>query len=181
MHNLYINEQIYYYKNVIENPEKIIEEINSLPQEWEFWSTKPVKDEPYKLSPYEFADYKIIDIETLNSAIKKCVHEYEKSNNIKIYKMTQVVANKYYPGKHMGHHTDASEDSYSPIITIMVNLNDNYKGGEMVFKRQNLTLKPDAGSIVIYPSREPYSHMPELITEGSKVCCTIFGYDYEDN
>ena len=89
--------------------------------------------------------------------------------------------NKYYPGKHMGPHTDASENNDSPSISIIISLNDNYKGGSMVFKNQNLTLKQASGSILIYPSKEPYSHEPELITEGKKICCTIFGYTYETN
>ena len=169
-------EKIFYYKNVIKDPQSIINSIDSCTPDWEFWSTKPSNDEPYKRSSYEFADYKPVNIELINIYIEKCINHYEISNNIKIKKLTEVIASKFYPGKHMGFHSDSSGSKNSPQLTIMVNLNDDYVGGELVFKHQDLTLKPTAGSIVIYPSVEPYSHEPELITEGKKICCIMFGY-----
>jgi len=176
LHNLYTNEKIYYYQNVIKSPENIIEYIDTSMPDWEFWSTKPSNDEPYKRSSYEFGDYKPINIDIVNMYIEQCISHYEISNNIKITKLTEMIANKYYPGKHMGFHSDSSGDQDSPQVTIMINLNDDYIGGELVFKGQNLTLKPTSGSILIYPSIEPYSHEPQLITEGKKICCTMFGY-----
>lgn len=181
MHSLYTNEKIYYYQNIIKDPNKIINEIENSKPDWEFWDTKPSNEEPYKRSSYEFADFKPINIPSLNNILDSCLHHYTLSNDIKIDKLSPMLANKYYPGKHMGDHTDSSENADSPSLTIMINLNDDYKGGEMVFKGQNLTLKPASGSILVYPSREPYHHTPELISEGRKICCTIFGYTYETN
>lgn len=179
MHNLYTNEKIFYYKDIIKNTEGIIKQIENSKPDWEFWSTKPSNDEPYKRSSYEFADYKPVNLEILNIVTNTCITHYEKENNIKLSSLTSMTANKYYPGKHMGEHSDSHGNLGSPSITIMINLNDNYSGGELVFKGQNLTLKPESGSILIYPSVEPYYHSPELITKGSKICCTIFGYAYE--
>lgn len=173
---MYTNQQIYYYKDVIKNTKEIVKTINQQEPDWEFWDTKPSNREPYKKSSYEFADYKPIDIEILRYYINQCLEHYEISNNIKIVKFTDLIANKYYPGKHMGDHSDSHGGLDSPSITIMANLNDDYIGGELIFKRQNLTLKPESGSILIYPSIDPYSHTPELITQGSKITCTMFGY-----
>lgn len=176
MLNLYTNEKIYYYQDVIKNTEEIIKKINETKPDWEFWSTKLSIDEPYKRSSYEFADYKLINIKSVRRSIDECLNHYAISNSIKIVKLTELIANKYYPGKHMGEHSDSFGKIDSPAITIMANLNDDYIGGELVFKGQNLTLKPKSGSILIYPSVDPYSHTPELITQGSKITCTRFGY-----
>lgn len=181
MHNLYINEKIYYYKDVVIEPNNIINKIENSEPEWEFCDTKPSNSEPYKRSSYEFADFKPIDILIFGNSLKSCIDHYEQSNNLKIDKLGPAIVNKCYPGKHMGSHTDSLKNINSPSLTIMVNLNDDYEGGEMVFEGQNLTLKPSSGSILIYPSREPYYHVPELITKGRKICCTIFGYTHEDN
>lgn len=174
-------EKIFYYKDVLKNSDEIVRQIENLSPEWEFWSTKPSNDEPYKMSSYEFADYKPVKLEILDIVAESYIRHYSKQNNLTINKITDMVVNKYYPGKHMGDHSDSHKDINSPLITVMINLNNDYEGGELAFKKQNLTLKPEPGSILIYPSIEPYSHTPGLILQGSKICCTIFGYGYENN
>lgn len=174
--DLYINKKIHYYKNVIKDPQDFISRVNNIHSEWQFYPTKVSDGQAYQKNSYEFEEYKNIDINIIDKEILDCIKDYETKNNIKIKKFTDPVVTKAYPGKHSGPHTDSHGDSNSPYITIIVVLNDNYGGGEMVFEKQNLALKAHAGSVLIYPCIEPYSHTPNLITSGSKISCIIFGF-----
>lgn len=176
MLNPYVNEKIYYYKNVIKNPQEIVDSLNDLKESWNFYPTKENNVQPYQKNSYEFTEYKKVKIDSINNILDECINDYEIKNNIKIKKFTDMVIHKSYPGKFLGPHTDSHGDNNSPLITIIIDFNDNYVGGELIFDKQNLTLKSIAGSILIYPSIEPYSHVPTLITSGSKITGLMFGY-----
>ena len=173
-----VKEKIFYYKNVIKNTQSIIDDIENENQEWQFCDTKPNKEEPYTKSSHEFADYKNID--NVYDIVWDCIIDYSIKNNISLKNFTKMIVTKSYPGKHMGSHTD-SYSKNSPDITIMIDLNDDFKGGELVFENQNTTIKPIAGSVLIYPSTDPYYHYPNLIESGNKMSCIMFGFKNEDN
>lgn len=172
----YINKKIHYYKNIVKSPQSIIDKLNSIGTEWQFYPTKVGNGQAYEKNSYEFEEYKKVDIENIGNEILECIKDYEIKNNIKLKRFTDPILTRAYPGKHSGPHTDSHGDSNSPYITIIITLNDKYNGGEIVFEKQNLTLKPDPGSVLIYPCVEPYSHIPTLITSGSKISCIIFGF-----
>ena len=174
--DLYTNKKIHYYRNVIKNAEEFINKINEINVEWQFYPTKVLDGQAYQKNAYEFEEYKKININMISEEVIKCIKDYEIKNNIKINRFTDPVVTKAYPGKHYGPHTDSHGDINSPYITIIITLNDTYGGGEIIFEKQNLTLKADPGSVLIYPCIEPYSHMPSLITSGSKISCIIFGF-----
>ena len=179
--DLYINKKIFYYKGIIKNHKDILEKIEDLGDPWNFYSTKATEGQPYEKSSYQFTEYKKINIEDIKEILDACIQDYEIKNNVKIKKFTDMVVHRSYPGKHLGPHCDSHGDSNSPYITVMVDLNDNYVGGELAFDKQDLVLKPAAGSILIYPCVEPYSHLPNLISAGSKTSILLFGFKDEDN
>jgi len=174
--NIYVNDKIFYYKRYISNPETIIKDIDSLNTQWQFYSVKESNKKPYKRNSYEFAEYKKIDINLIGNELQWCIEDYESKNNIKISRFTDLVATKSYPGKFFGNHVDSNGVGSDPHITIIVDLNDNYDGGELEFLDYDLKLKPFAGSVLIYPSTEPYYHTPNLITMGHKISCIMFGF-----
>jgi len=179
--DLYTNKKIFYYKNVIKNPQNILDKIEDMGSPWKFYPTKATEGQAYEVNTYEFTEYKKLEIEEIKNILKDCINDYETKNNIKITKFTDMVIHRSYPGKHLGPHTDSHGDAKSPYITVMIDLNDNYSGGELIFDKQDLTLKPIAGSILIYPCVEPYSHLPSLITAGSKISILLFGFKDENN
>lgn len=102
---------------------------------------------------------------------------------------------KYRPGCEMGAHFDAQAGDQTLKYSIVVYLNDNYEGGEISFiirkpdlrnpKNSDLrpkadlndphneglidfTLKPKAGSALIFPSTHPYNHQVHTILSGDK-------------
>ena len=47
-------------------------------------------------------------------------------------------------------------------------MNDSYTGGEIVFPRFNLTIKPEADAMIMFPSTYVYNHSVLPVTEGTR-------------
>ena len=85
---------------------------------------------------------------------------------------TEIGIYKYFEGQSMGPHVDYNEDNNYLEYTIVVYLNDDYEGGELYFNEFDITLKPKAGSIVMYPSTFPYTHESLKVIKGRKCLIT---------
>tara|TARA_R110000782_G_scaffold122704_1_gene214078 strand:- start:28 stop:561 length:534 start_codon:yes stop_codon:yes gene_type:complete len=100
-------------------------------------------------------------------------HTYYKAKFpfIESHKINQIDLLKYEVGGKYGYHIDNYTD-YSRTTSVIINLNNSYEGGDLVFadqdcneiKRYNL----QKGSIVFFPSNFMYPHGIEPITEGSR-------------
>ena len=115
---------------------------------------------------------------------------------------------KYRPGCEMGAHFDAQAGDRSLKYSIVMYLNDDYEGGEISFiirpydlrnpknfhlqpipdaddprnkELADFTLKPKAGSALIFPSTHPYKHQVHIIKNGDKYIFPgfVFQEDYE--
>lgn len=177
-------EKISYYKNVIDDPSHLIKliedsDLNSTEQtaipKWQEWSAsgnvpyifgyqKRFTKEINKEDPEEFQ--KINNI--LKNAIVVASNDYAKEYNINIGTLMPLSISKYSTGKSMGPHVDDYNNGDDPNISVVLYLNDNYDGGEINFPNQNVTIKPEAGSIVIFPSVEPYYHESLPVISGIK-------------
>lgn len=189
--------KIHYYKNVINDPYKLIDLIESTDSylnentsitKWKKWSAS--NDE------YIFGEQKwvldSINNETddlllfINKEIKDTINKYSskyaEEHKIELGYLTPLSISKYYMGKRMGLHVDSydndsdGQDKISPTISVVVYLNDDYEGGELFFKNQKVNIKPSAGSIVIFPSNMPYLHESKVITKGIKYMSPGFWY-----
>lgn len=59
------------------------------------------------------------------------------------------------------YETDpGSPDLFSRCITlgVVIFLNDDFDGGELVFKHKPISVKPRRGTIIVFPGTEEYSH-----------------------
>jgi len=56
----------------------------------------------------------------------------------------------------------------SRLISTVSYLNDNYDGGEIEFRQSNVKIKPEAGSIVFFPSNFLYIHEVMPVTKGTR-------------
>lgn len=84
----------------------------------------------------------------------------------------------YPPGNGIALHTDdhvmtttgtvVGEDLHRGITTVTY-LNDAYEGGEIEFPQQNLVLKPEPGTVVVFPSNRNFPHRVRPITSGSRM------------
>lgn len=177
-------EKISYYKNVIDDPKFLISLIersdesldeNSKIPRWTEWSASG--DTPYvfgyqkrfkdNLENDSNSDVRRI-ITILNMAIVGASQDYANRHSINIGTLTPLSVSKYSTGKSMGPHVDDYGNGDDPNISVVLYLNDDYVGGELFFREQGVKIKPEAGSIVIFPSVEPYYHESLPVESGIK-------------
>lgn len=190
MPNLEQYGKVHYYRNVIEDPKSLVELIESSDKRmtketsipsWSEWTASG--DTPYQFG-YQKRFSNQVDFDTdkdiikINSILKKAITDssldYANIHSIDIGELTPLSISKYSTNKSMGPHVDDYGNDDSPNISVVLYLNDEYEGGEINFPGQDITIKPEAGSIVIFPSVEPYYHQSLPVTKGLKYMCPGF-------
>lgn len=108
---------------------------------------------------------------------------------------------KYSAGTFMGAHFDQQEGDTRLRYSLVMYLNDDYEGGELSFTiespdapiiqgkpaedydvskdsdRITLGIKPEAGSVIIFPSSPPYHHTAHLVKSGFKYMIPMHWYN----
>lgn len=74
---------------------------------------------------------------------------------------------KYGPGQQFTNHIDDSPKYHRRISTVYY-LNENYTGGEINFPRFNITFKPKANQMIVFPSTYVYNHSVSPVIEGER-------------
>lgn len=85
---------------------------------------------------------------------------------------------KYGPGNHFAEHADHGY-TYNCTVSIVGYVNDDYEGGELYFRLQNLNIKPKAGDVFIFPSNYMYPHQAKPVLSGTKYSIVTM-LDYSD-
>jgi predicted 2-oxoglutarate/Fe(II)-dependent dioxygenase YbiX len=184
------HDKIHYYEDVISDPEYLINliersdefltEQSGIPK-WSKWSASG--DTEYVFG-YQKRFTNSVDIDAnsdvrrinniLKDAILTASNDYANVHSTDIGSLMPLSISKYSTGKSMGPHVDDYGNGDDPNISVVLYLNDNYEGGEIYFKEQNIKIKPKAGSIVIFPSVEPYYHESLPVISGIKYMCPGF-------
>lgn len=113
------------------------------------------------------------------SRVKPCVDDYGRYWGVGIQSYEAFNFVKYEgAGTHFKIHADHGP-TYVTTVSIVVYLNDDYVGGELWFPRFNLTLKPELGDIVVFPSTYIYEHASQDMLSGTKYSVVIMS-DYND-
>jgi hypothetical protein len=96
------------------------------------------------------------------------VEDYRKDYNIMDLKYWEAMNFiKYGPGQHFQEHHDHGF-SYNCTVSLVAYPNDDYEGGELYFRLQNLNIKPKAGDLYIFPSNFMYPHKAMPVISGTK-------------
>jgi predicted 2-oxoglutarate/Fe(II)-dependent dioxygenase YbiX len=74
---------------------------------------------------------------------------------------------KYGQGQQFTNHID-DHPSYHRRVSTVYYLNDNYEGGEINFPRFNITFKPKANQMLIFPSTYVYNHSVSPVVKGER-------------
>lgn len=172
---------VYYYDlfpislNIVELIEEDELSATSKITKWKPWGpsdNKTVygKQKTIYSSNTEFNDSKFDSfiIRTIKNAIVECSKDYAKRYSIEIGNLTPLSISKYFEGASMGSHVDSYSDNPKETLSVVLYLNDNYSGGELYFKNQNIKIKPEAGSLIAFPSSDPYFHESMPVTSGIK-------------
>lgn len=109
---------------------------------------------------------------------------------------------KYSAGTYMGAHFDQQEGDDRLKYSLVFYLNDDYEGGELSFTiespdapiiqgkpqedydlakssdRVSFGIKPEAGSVIIFPSSPPYHHTAHLVKQGFKYMVPLHWYKH---
>lgn len=184
-------DKIHYYQDVIYKPYALIKDIEET-DEFLDNTTSITKWKQWKASDegYDFGYQKMINpsisIETnemllsilnrIKDAITNASKDYAKEHNIDLGYLTPISIAKYSTGKQMGPHIDSYDDQRSPVLSVVLYINDNYEGGELYFKEQDVLIKPNAGSLIAFPSVAPYYHQSMTVTKGLKYMSPGFWY-----
>lgn len=75
-------------------------------------------------------------------------------------------------GQHFAIHADHGP-AYVTTVSAVGYLNDNYEGGELIFPRFDLKIKPEPGDLVVFPSTFIYEHSSEPIINGDKYSVVV--------
>jgi len=98
----------------------------------------------------------------------QAVKDYTKRHNVgelRYWEALNFV--KYGPGQHFQEHTDHGF-SYNCVVSMVGYVNDDYEGGEIAFRMQDVNIKPKAGDLFVFPSNFMYPHRAMPVHSGTK-------------
>ena len=135
-----LEEKVYYYTNVIEDPKKLVDAIeqdNENP--WGEWMACSGEAYVYGTDKSIFADpsdiQKTYIYSTLQKAFDDVAKDYAAAHGItdepKLFPMYPI--KKYKAGTYMGAHFDQQEGDGRLKVSFVMYLNDDYEGGELSF------------------------------------------------
>jgi len=116
--------------------------------------------------------------EIVDKSLDICLNHYESKWNLKMGYKEAFNFVKYLPGKFFKVHVDHGP-FYNCTVSAVAYLNDDYEGGELNFTRHGLTIKPDAGDLIMFPSNYIFEHSSLEVFSGVKYSVVIMT-DYTD-
>lgn len=188
-----LHPEIHYYKNVISDPEKLVLELENMDSfqtptsqisSWQEWTASGQGSVYGKVKRcFLNAFQNQTDSDRSNSKITSIIahnaiaigEEYSEYSGIDLgYLPVYLGINKYNNGVHMGPHVDAYDGAQDKsTVSMVIYLNDNYEGGEIEFPNHGISIKPEAGSVVVFAS-EGVLHDPKPTVSGIKYMVPIF-------
>jgi len=136
-----LEEKVYYYTDVIEDPKKLVDAIENDNQDpWGEWMACSGQEYVYgtdkSISQADPADEKNTYIyTTLQKAFDDVARDYAAAHGIteepKLFPMYPI--KKYMAGTFMGAHFDQQEGDGRLKVSFVMYLNDDYEGGEISF------------------------------------------------
>lgn len=187
-----------YFKDIVKDPDKLIDDINKLDarflnndhgtslttvRSWSAWKNESAgtneifcwqkffpKPDDINKNDFYFEDQFSIS-KRLYDALDFATDYYTKNiypfafKNIKSREYS-VHLLRYDVGGYLPAHQDQGVSSR--VLSSVMYLNDDYEGGEIKFPNSNISFKPEAGSVIFFPSNFLYVHEVAPITSGSR-------------
>jgi hypothetical protein len=180
-----------YYKNAIKNTEEVIgsieymqgqlaDGIESAAKPWHEWNGANPDLEKFCLRHFIVEPKNVFKLDPLYShisfiyekifgGIQEAYNHYSTelyphaSQNIKSTEGLLSIL-KYGKTGYLPEHQDQGVSSR--VLSTVAYLNDNYVGGEIYFPQVDVEIKPEAGSVIFFPSNFVFSHTVKPITNG---------------
>lgn len=102
----------------------------------------------------------------------RLMDEVIKFYNVEVNRPSQSVA-RWFPGNSQGPHAD---NTHFPNYNIgsVIYLNNDYEGGELYLPQHDISFKPSAGQVVVFPGDLHYLHGVREITSGMRYTIPTF-------
>lgn len=155
-----LTEDIFLFTNLFEDLDKVFIELQN--SNWKMWG-RGKNDPNYKMGELTH----IIDndylFEQINFATRLCLNQYIEEfnldNTLHHYDTNGIYIRKWdFPMGGITVHTDHAYDGTGNVMSVEYTLcgylNDDYEGGLIEFPEHAISLKPPAGSAIIFPSKE---------------------------
>lgn len=89
-------------------------------------------------------------------------------------KLAKIVVHTYIPNSASPEHADIY-----PLATLLY-LNDDYEGGELHFPKQDLSIRPDKGSLLCFKGSAGYTHEVKQIKGNNSRYVFVAFWEYQD-
>ena len=193
-----LTEDIWFYKNVDSNISKLLEHIQGQ-QNWEdytnglnpdgtechsgvkgsstyLWPDTDNYARAFNIFKNVFEDYVEQNRERLSLNITSPIED-----NIDVKQMPErtwieqknMLVRKYTEGSFMFPHNDGG--SPSPSFTALLWFNEDFEGGELEFPDLDLIIKPEAGSVLVFPSQ--LQHGVKTLISGERFVTSAYIYE----
>lgn len=199
-------DKILYYKNALPGFKNLVNDLDVYQDQynensswigpWDTWTSSDDESDvfgehrrgtfiaPPKLTDilHEYSEYdsksKSISI-SLKEALDSLARDYSANTDVVNigYLKDAFFIKKYNTGVGMGAHFDKyPEADNETTLSAVVYVNDDYTGGEIYFPDYDLAIKPEAGSILFFPSTADYLHESKPVGQGRKIMIPVFWY-----
>ena len=182
---------LFYFEDIVKNPDKIIEDIELLDKKINLPENKWITTQAKKWGTWTdktqfFCEQKFLPIlenlnkedpfyEELHSLVKRLTEPLEEAmehyfNSYPIARLNvkkrenSISLLKYGSGGYLPPHSD--QGISSRVISVLIYLNDDYEGGNINFPNSKISMKPKAGSIIFFPSNYIYVHSIDEVKSG---------------
>lgn len=181
---------IFVYSDVLENHESLISDIEegmvSAGRQWipsSIKSNDVVKiDTDYRdtfTSVIPYSKFNIEEFSNLDQAFNASLSniflpafgtaeaDYKAEHQLETIWHDDYSILKYGVGQKFVNHIDDHRDIHRRM-SLVYYINDDYLGGEILFPRFNISYKPNANELLIFPSTYVYNHSVLPVIEGTR-------------
>ena len=146
--------------------DKIIKYTEEYPNRWEGATTiNPSRNDVRVCESWDVLETDDIDGDIFKYISKACFDFCNTFPHFQISHDSGYQVLRYKPGGKYDYHTDQHKE-YNREVTIILNLNDDYEGGNLCHINDNNMIKMGKGDIIIFPSNFMYPHRITPIKSG---------------
>jgi hypothetical protein len=158
------DQEISFYSNVSKWTEDVFSNIKN--EENVMWVSASIEDNPNNSVSYIINKDLILKTRRILADYLKFQKDFCKEYDKKYSRITETV---YLRLSNESDRKNYEESFINPnsVLSVILFLNDDYKGGELYFPDHDLTIKPKQNQLLIFPTKSRNYQISE-ITEGSQ-------------
>ncbi len=107
------------------------------------------------------------ELSSMFRGIDKCIWDYREMNSLVLSGSEPFTILKYSDNAEYRTHWDSSP-SNGRVLSLVAYMNDDYEGGELDFPVYGVSIKPEKGMVVLFPSGFQHKHTARPVTRGTK-------------